>query len=238
MEAADLEMSIEQLDEELAHDVDELLQGSFESIDALLDDGPDGADAGESLQSENALSPVDEPPPPPEAPPEASPAAARDEPAEEEKGLLDPADFVSMFAGEAGAAPQPDPPDDEPQETDTAEAEPAAEDTPLPEGDLVPPEPDPPLEEPEPEPEPSQAETPLASARAESGDAAEDPGRGDTESERAPAGPSPVVQLLQWVNYPLRSMPPTGRVVVDWIALSLVFWGAIVWIFALVMVGG
>lgn len=46
-----------------------------------------------------------------------------------------------------------------------------------------------------------------------------------------------VVPLLELMSMPLKFVPPRTRDIVDWIALSLVFWVPIVWIFALFIVG-
>ena len=60
----------------------------------------------------------------------------------------------------------------------------------------------------------------------------------------AVAGPEPaerpepvLVKLLATLNYPLRGLSPTMRTLVDWIALSLIFWVPIVWLIALMIVG-
>ncbi|MCH8210031.1 MAG: hypothetical protein IIB99_01535 [Planctomycetes bacterium] len=42
-----------------------------------------------------------------------------------------------------------------------------------------------------------------------------------------------AVPVLRRVNYPLRYVPQTMRPIVDWIALSLLFWVPIVWAIAL-----
>ncbi len=42
-----------------------------------------------------------------------------------------------------------------------------------------------------------------------------------------------AVPVLRRVNYPLRYVPQTLRPIVDWIALSLLFWVPIVWVIAL-----
>lgn len=49
--------------------------------------------------------------------------------------------------------------------------------------------------------------------------------------------PPPAVKVLLWMNYPLRVLPPSVRLIVDWIALSLIFWVPIVWLVALLVVG-
>jgi hypothetical protein len=46
-----------------------------------------------------------------------------------------------------------------------------------------------------------------------------------------------ALPVLQAISYPLRFVPPPLRPIVDWVALSLVFWVPIVWIVALFLVG-
>ena len=46
-----------------------------------------------------------------------------------------------------------------------------------------------------------------------------------------------IVAVLRGVNYPLRFVPAKARPIVDWLALSLVFWVPIVWIMALFVIG-
>ncbi len=46
-----------------------------------------------------------------------------------------------------------------------------------------------------------------------------------------------VVTLFEWVNYPIRLLPQSGRPVISWLALSLLFWAPIVWLIALLVVG-
>ncbi|MHC4082518.1 MAG: hypothetical protein ACYSU2_14485, partial [Planctomycetota bacterium] len=74
------------------------------------------------------------------------------------------------------------------------------------------------LPDPEPEPEPVAA----AAAR---------------ELDAQPHAKPPLIRTLEWMNAPRRHLPPPARVIVDWVALSLVFWVPIVWLFALIVVG-
>jgi hypothetical protein len=46
-----------------------------------------------------------------------------------------------------------------------------------------------------------------------------------------------VRPVLQAMSFPLRFVPPSLRPMVDWIALSLVFWVPIVWIVVLFVMG-
>lgn len=46
-----------------------------------------------------------------------------------------------------------------------------------------------------------------------------------------------VGTLFEWVNYPIRFLPQSGRPVISWLALSLLFWAPIVWLIALLVVG-
>ncbi|MEE8507711.1 MAG: hypothetical protein V3T07_01490, partial [Myxococcota bacterium] len=46
-----------------------------------------------------------------------------------------------------------------------------------------------------------------------------------------------VVVVLKGANYPLRFLPDPVRQIVDWIALTLVFWVPITWVIALLVIG-
>ncbi len=46
-----------------------------------------------------------------------------------------------------------------------------------------------------------------------------------------------VGALFEWVNYPMRFLPQSGRPVINWLALSLLLWAPIVWLIALLVVG-
>ena len=46
-----------------------------------------------------------------------------------------------------------------------------------------------------------------------------------------------MVRVLEGVNYPLRLLPDPARQIVDWIALTLVFWVPITWVIALFVIG-
>lgn len=46
-----------------------------------------------------------------------------------------------------------------------------------------------------------------------------------------------IAGVLQVVNHPVRALPPSARVVVDWLALSLLLWVPIVWLIAVFVVG-
>ena len=56
------------------------------------------------------------------------------------------------------------------------------------------------------------------------------------EPDGRPRAGAPLVRVLQWMNAPRRHLPPSARVIVDWVALSLIFWVPIVWLFALLVV--
>jgi hypothetical protein len=87
---------------------------------------------------------------------------------------------------------------------------------------------------PQPEPKPA-AEAPPAEPAPEDEAAALEP------TELVPpiwTRLEPVIRaVLGVLNYPLRFVPPPVRPIVDWIALSLVFWVPIVWIVALFVIG-
>ncbi|MHC4218159.1 MAG: hypothetical protein ACYSU7_06840 [Planctomycetota bacterium] len=197
--------SLEQLDDELAEDVDKMLQGEFESVDELLEGGFDepepvedqtGAAAEASTEtgvvSEIAVATrVEEAP---EAPAEAK----------ESDGIVDPADFIDGIGGKPGAesAPEPDP---------------------VPASQTVDEDPPEPVEETEPTPDPK--DEPVVAAA------------GSARARARPRAKPPLIQILEWANSPRRHLPATARVVVDWVALSLVFWVPIVWLFALFVAG-
>ncbi|MHC4141871.1 MAG: hypothetical protein ACYSUF_08355 [Planctomycetota bacterium] len=125
----------------------------------------------------------------------------------ETEKVIDPRDFIDL--GEPDAEPAaPDPP-----QTVTEEApEPAEKPEVLAEPQAVP--------DPEPDPEPVAAV--VAPTQ---------------EVDVRPQAHPPLVRVLEWMNAPRRSLSPPARVIVDWVALSLVFWVPIVWLFALFLVG-
>ncbi len=97
-------------------------------------------------------------------------------------------------------------------------------------------------------PEPSPKEEPAEPVAAEPAPSTQDKPRRESEGEaRKPADKKGrpawvvmqpvVVTALKWVNFPLRWVPGTARPVLDWVALSLVFWSLIVWVIVLVFAG-
>ena len=94
-----------------------------------------------------------------------------------------------------------------------------------------------PVEEPEPaEPAaPAPEETPVA--RTEAAPKRTPVVSAGKQNERRLVARAVVMRLLLWMNYPLRFLPDQARVIVEWIALSLVFWVPIVWLIALLLVG-
>jgi hypothetical protein len=48
---------------------------------------------------------------------------------------------------------------------------------------------------------------------------------------------TPLIAVLSVVNAPVRRVPEPARHLVDWLALTLVFWVPVVWVIALVLVG-
>ncbi|MHC4273168.1 MAG: hypothetical protein ACYS1E_02255 [Planctomycetota bacterium] len=198
-EPADPGETLERLDDELAGDVDKMLQGEFESVDELLEGGFDepepvphepeaavGTSTETGVVSEIATASQGN------EPPAGDPGAGK---------VIDPRDFIDL--GDPGAGPTaPEPPPT------------VAEEAPEPE---VHAEPEPALE-PEAEPEPVAAAATL-------------------EVDAGPQAKPPLIRALEWMNAPRRFLPPPARVIVDWVALSLVFWVPIVWLFALLVVG-
>ncbi len=86
-------------------------------------------------------------------------------------------------------------------------------------------------EEPDPDPmdavdeeaEPQAAAAPQKPPRAGAPAKAEKPGR--------------AMAFLQWVNTPLRFLPPSVRLAVDWVAISLLVWAPIVWLVTWLVIG-
>jgi hypothetical protein len=202
---SDPEDTIERLDDELAENVDKMLQGEFESVDELLEGGfdepaPVDDDPEEAIKASTETGVESE---------IARAARAGEPPADdgETEEVIDPRDFVDLDEPDAEPA-APDPP-----QTVTEEApEPAEKPEVLDEPHAVP--------DPEPEPEPVAAV--VAPTQ---------------EVDVRPQAHPPLVRVLEWMNAPRRSLSPPARVIVDWVALSLVFWVPIVWLFAFFLVG-
>jgi hypothetical protein len=188
-EAFDPPGTIEQLDREVADNVDDLLQGDFESVDELLEGGFD------------------------EPAPQTDRAGQPDEPAD-----ADRADEAAEPADGVGASSETD------VETEIAVAETidgslddppekAGGDGPLHPADVA-----------DPEPVPAAASTSTVVRRT-----------AEPRTGSPPAGP--IVAMLEWLNVPRRRLPTSARAVVDWIALSLLLWVPVVWVFALMFAG-
>jgi hypothetical protein len=205
--AADPEETLEQLDDEIAENVDKMLHGEFESVDELLEGGfdepapvPPDPDEGARASSETGVvSEIAVAAPPDEG--SAEPAAAN-----KGEGVVDPRDFIDLGGSgpESTPAEEPQPPPTLDEETPSTAEEPEI---------LAKPDP-----APEPEAEPVGAAAPQ-------------------EPAAQPQFMAFLIRLLEWMNVPRRYLPPTARVIVDWVALSLVFWVPVVWLFALLFVG-
>jgi hypothetical protein len=63
-----------------------------------------------------------------------------------------------------------------------------------------------------------------------------DANEGDDDSETVESGSAKLlgvaVSILCAMNLPMRFVPPRLRPAVDWLALSLILWVPIVWLFA------
>jgi len=46
-----------------------------------------------------------------------------------------------------------------------------------------------------------------------------------------------IITVLRRLNYPLRLLPPSTRVIVDWVAWSLILWVPVVWVIAILVIG-
>jgi len=197
------DLAIHELDDELADDVETLLNANFETVSDVLDD---------VFEEHAALGDASVTVPPMEA--------FLDEPAAE---AVDSPDDPAGGPGEEPPAHESEMIPERPATPEPVDHEPPAE--------PVAPSEDPAAPEPEPEIDP--------------------------EPREAPATPRPTVHqepellvarlssltfrclkaVLREASYPLRLLPSGVRPVVDWIALSLVFWVPIVWVVAFLIVG-
>ncbi len=259
------------LDSDLTADVEELLNGDFEAIDALLDGPVDdllsdiAADAPEEFPEELVEEFADEfiedlaegfaeesvehnvddlteatDDPLAELPFEAETfleipqdvldTVDQEMPLGDDPALVDPGDFVRVAEGDDEPAPGPAA-DEEFQPVPVDDA-PPAEEPPAPVDEPPPPaeEPPPPVEEPPP-PVVEPVRKRVGASDAENGR------RAEPEPDPAPARQPLIVTVLQGLNYPLRALPPSSRVIVDWVAWSLIFWVPVVWVITILVVG-
>ncbi|NNF42516.1 MAG: hypothetical protein HKN62_05630 [Phycisphaerales bacterium] len=221
--------AIDALDDVIAGDVEELLQGDFTTVSVVL--AEDQGAAAEMAVPDDAHAPViesaEERPVELPARAETGPAEAEDEtPAE--PVAIDASDAATADAAEA-TAPGPDPDAD-------AEASmllPERGDGSRPDVEPTPAEPAAPvLDDPAPPPPVVVVTTPTpppAPPRA--------PSVPRWQGWWARSGEPTVLTILALVNWPVRLLPSPVRPFVDWIALSLLFWVPVVWAIAWFMVG-
>ncbi|UCD74960.1 MAG: hypothetical protein JSV91_14380 [Phycisphaerales bacterium] len=227
------EAALNALDEALADDVDHLLEGSFESVDEVLD-GVFEEQAVLVQEDPDSAAVVPDRPPAAEAEPagEAGPkaAAAPDQDSPPVEGVFETVEAV-VEEEESEPLPESSPPPatENAQAPEAGEVKGGAERG----GDHAPAET---LQVDEPESGKSEADEPAPDLP---------PSRMTIRSQRlADRGArlwrhaEPVlIKALTVANYPLRFLPEQVRPVVDWIALSLLFWVPIVWLIVLLMPG-
>ncbi len=214
------------LDDELTTGVDDLLNGAYDAVDSLLDGSLDDLlsdvvpEVVAEVVPEDALD--DDPDateytPPDiedllEVPQDVLDVVEKEMPVDDDSAIADPADFVDVLGVDEEPATEPA----------------AVEEPPAPLVAEEPPFEEPPVEEP-PVEEPPAA--PVETTIAEQDTPAE------PEPAASPAGHPLIVTVLQRLNYPLRVLPPSSRMVVDWVAWSLILWVPVVWAIAILVVG-
>ncbi len=226
------------LDDELTTDVDDLLNGDYEAVDSLLEGSMEDLlpEVVAEVAPEDALD--DDPDateysPPDledllEVPQDVLDIVEKEMPVDDDSAIADPADFVGIVGID-------EEPTTEPPTVEEPPAPPVAEEPPAEESPAEPVEESPPTPVEESPPTPVE-ESPPAPVE----EAPPAPGRdrpAESEPTPSPAGHSLIVTVLTRLNYPLRALPPSGRVIVDWVAWSLIFWVPVVWAIAIVVVG-
>lgn len=234
------------IDQELADDLDELVEGDFESVDEVLEGATDEPTASDELVTDNAAPEPDDPVAPNEA--EAADEPASDEPASDEGGaVMDALDEAGDEARET-SPPEDIAPNDPPLNDVENDGEPTDEVAP---GDT---------------PEVAAQYPPTAAVDDDHDDALDapahlgiDPAPSPIDSAQAPGESSedtsskesapplhrrllaPVaaccIAALSLMSAPMRYVPESIRPLVDWIAISLVFWVPVVWVLAFVLSG-
>ncbi len=245
--------ALRRLDDELAEDVEDLLRGNFDTVSAVLDDSFDDRSAA-TARPEPGTEPGTEPNPEREP---GSEVASRGQTAPSRRvgtGLAEPEHAAQDSPGPVlparsagrgtggdsgrGAAAGAEPlPEAVFELMDPTAAEPVSQLLPdrpgfLPTGTSPVAEAEP---EPETAPDPATPQSEAADERIEA-PAPFPTARG--AGNAAPSGLQAIlIEVLAILGYPLRFVPPSVRPLVDWVALSLVFWVPIVWVIALFMVG-
>ena len=136
--------------------------------------------------------------------------------------VVEPHEFLETIdtGGDAGqepsAAQQPTPTPAVVPESDPVTEPSAADDAPEPTEPTEPTEPPQPSELSE-SPEPTESK--------------------ESVSQPAPGKPPLIITVLQRVNYPMRLLPRSTRVIVDWVAWSLILWVPVVWVIAILVIG-
>jgi hypothetical protein len=210
------------VDAAVAREMDALLEGEFESVDDVLDglfaehSGPLPVSAGEAVETAQA-EPAQasqrvafEPTAPP--PVQTTIAAAGAGPLKDER----PLDAPSAPSAPSDAIPEiiPTAKKGQPQQGESAQ----------PTRLMVRPN--------------SAADESQAEAKDENAPAPPVPGPGETgQLRRRNILVAAVIAVLLVMNLPLRQLPTSVRPLVDWIALSLVFWVPVTWVIALLVIG-
>lgn len=85
---------------------------------------------------------------------------------------------------------------------------------------------------------PSDAkDAPEESEPSEGADSPQSSKRSEPVKKPERGGPPLIITVLQRLNYPMRLLPSSTRVIVDWVAWSLIFWVPVVWVIAILVVG-
>ncbi|MHC4414832.1 MAG: hypothetical protein ACYS0G_06065 [Planctomycetota bacterium] len=227
------EAPLDEIDEAIAGEVESLLHGDYESVEEVLKgppdeqavrpDEPERSTGSDDLDGEGDHGWAQEQASPPSATlgddaadaPSAEPPVVPDEP---EPSAFEPPDAPADASSPAQEPAAVAGPDDPAQQMGPAATAPPASD---------------PASETDAEIETVAAAPPSAGRPAPTADRKRKAGKSSMWSAAEPR----VIRALERVNYPIRFLPHSARAVIDWIALSLIFWVPIVWLIALLVVG-
>ena len=82
-----------------------------------------------------------------------------------------------------------------------------------------------------------EQDAPEESEPSEGADSPQSSKRSEPVKKLERGGPPLIITVLQRLNYPMRLLPSSTRVIVDWVAWSLIFWVPVVWVIAILVVG-